>query len=407
MEIVNLLLDHIYFKDLGSRPEYSPNEGCFKFPSGSKLYIGGCSDSKELNKNRGTEADIIVMDEFGFFEYKPKYLLESVLYPQLQTTKGQMIITSTPPEDLTHYYVEQVHLARTRGFLFEWTIDDSINSWMDEETHQMIIESCGVEGIESEAYKREYKCMFIAPKNRLVIPEAGKANIEVGSIKRPQKSLYYCQWDLGLVDYTFAIWGFYDFKQAKLFIEEEMMENYTTTPKLVEKARIIEQGLHIQPEDGWVQEFKRFSDNDAQQIMDMNAPIEQGGLGYSIMPIVKRSSDKGVSFLESCINNLRVAIGSERIQISKKCVNLLTQVRFGLWNAQRTDFVRTEVLGHLDGLMALAYLWKNIEFDKNPYPPDPKNLEKFAYPPDYDVNFNRTQKEIKKLFEKQSFPSYY
>ena len=327
--------------------------------TGARLYIFGVKDSSECDKARGEESDIIILDEFGFWKYKPAYMLKSVLQPQLLETNGQMIITSTPPEDLTHEYINQVAQAERDGYLFQWDIQDSLK--IGEKTIKdvnRIIDDCG--GENSDSFKREYLCQLIATKERLVVPEAQQENLytTTETVRPPYFDYYICM-DLGLHDYTAVLFGYYDFKASRLVVEREFVANYLSTSEIVHRCLELEEELLIK---GKV--YRRLGDCEMQQLFDMSKDH-----GYQVSPITKRSKQSSMGFRDSVINGLRMAIQTKRIIINKKhCPSFRQQLKYGIWNERRTDFVRTEAMGHLDALIALAYLWDNIDLSKNPYP---------------------------------------
>jgi hypothetical protein len=358
-QILDYLIDQIFLL-----PEFKPTKtnGSYTFTNGSVLHVFGCKDSGEADKARGTSAHIILCDEYAFWRFKPEYMIKSVLSPQLDTTDGQLIITSTPPEDLTHPYVEEVRQASANGYLFNWSITDSIECGeISQKQHSKIIERSG--GIESETYKREYLCELIPSRTRLVIPEAQNDSY-VGVQPRPDYFDYYVCMDLGLRDFTASLFGYWDFKEARLIVEKESVLNYVSTKTITDSNKQIEQDLGLK-----VKPYKRIADNALQQLFDMTTEH-----GYSVSPITKRSNQDDQSFRESVINGIRIAIGQNKILISPECKQTISQLKYGIWKENRTDFQRTETLGHLDALMALAYLWDNIDKTHNPYPVIPENV---------------------------------
>lgn len=324
--------------------------------TGSEVFIGGVKDSGEIDKLRGVESDIILCDEYAFWKFKAEYILKSVLTPQLLETNGQMIIVSTPPEDLTHNFVTQVVRAEERGNLFSWTIMDSFNAGEKTEKEvQEIIDDCG--GIDSVHFQREYMCNLVPTKERLVIPEAQNDELYMGQTERPTHFDYYVCMDLGLIDHTAVLFGYLDFKNARLIVETEYCTNYAATSEIVEQCRKIETGLSIDTV------YRRIGDTEMQQLFDMSKDHD-----YQITPITKRSRQSGKGFRDSVINQLRMGIQDGKVLVNPDCTNLVRQLKYGIWNDRRTDFERTEALGHLDALMALCYLYDNIDWNKNPYP---------------------------------------
>jgi hypothetical protein len=361
-DILQILIDHIYEHAPTEKPKLS--QGDYVWPSGSRLQIFGCKDSGEADKARGTEAHIIICDEFGFWKFKPEYILKSVLSPQLDTTDGQLIISSTPPEDLTHYYLTELANAELESNLFRWDIDDSLRVGdVSKDLHQKIIERCG--GVETDAYKREYKLDLIANRSRLVIPEAQDESLYVGTQPKPEYFHWFMVCDLGLKDFFAALWGYVDFKEARLVIVKEFVANYLSTSEIAKECKRIEAELNTPIE------FRRLGDSsDPQQLYDLSKDH-----GYAISGIVKRSKMNNQGFRESVLNGLRVAISQGKILMEPDVQNTRIQLKYGIWNEKRTDFERTEKLGHLDALMALAYMVDNADYSDNPYPIIPREAK--------------------------------
>jgi hypothetical protein len=355
-EILKILIDHIYSESPESKPKLI--NGTYTWASGSEMYVFGCKDSQEADKARGTEADIIIADEYAFWRYRPAYVLKSVLSPQLDTTDGQLIITSTPPIDLTHPYTEEVAKAESEGYLFNWTINESIEIGdISEIQHKKIIERCG--GLDSDTYKREYQCNMIPDKSVLVIPECQDEELwAVTSIERPERYNYYAGFDLGFVDYFGGVFGYVDFINSRLVIEAEYFEHYRSTSENAAGCRQIEASLGVDA-------VHRIGDcADRQQLYDMQYDHD-----YAIQPIVKRSKMANAPFRDSILNQLRLGVSQGRLVVFKEsCPNLYMQLKYGHWNERRTDFERSEKMGHLDLIMALAYLFDNVDWHKNPYP---------------------------------------
>ena len=384
-DIYSNVQDHIFRFAPKLMPKYDSRYDAFVFPqTGSRIYLFGNANSEENSKSRGSETDIVYCDEFGFWRFKPKETLYSVLVPQMQHSKlGKLIITSTMPKDLTHEYINQCAEARSNGYFFFQNIDDSVKKGVyTEEEYKKIEQSMG--GRDSEDFKREYLLQEIASSKDLVIPEAQDEALFVGRIPRPAYYNAYMGMDLGLKDYTAAVFGFYNFDTAQLVIQKEYFEHYKSTEEIVFALKQIEFGL------GYTK-VNRVCDNEMQQLHDMAYMF-----GYHVSPVVKRKQGDR-PYLESLINALRIAISTHRLIISPDCVNLISQLRYGLWNETRTDFERSETMGHLDALMALAYLWDNIEQFKNPYPAMPLDL--VGKPKDEVMVVNlRRQKLLKDVF---------
>lgn len=356
-DIFTNVVEHIYAECLELMPKYDSSIDAYSFRNGSKISLFGNANSEEARKSRGSEADIIYLDEYGFWKYKPHETLYSILLPQLQHSKlGKIIITSTMPRDLTHPYLKECKEARIKGCFYWQDIKKSVElETLTIEEANKIAERMG--GWDSEDFKREYLLQEIASVKDLVIPEAQNESLYVGSQERPAFYDSYVGMDLGLRDCTAALFGYYDFLAGKLVVEKEFVCNYTTTEDIVFNCKNIEAELKFKEKP------IRYSDCEQQQIFDMS-----NSYGYSVNPVIKRRTEVDKRYVESLINGLRIAIKGGRILIDAECVNIITQLKYGIWEENRLDFERTDTMGHLDALMALAYLWDMLDKTKNPYP---------------------------------------
>jgi hypothetical protein len=358
--IFKFLIDQIFYKC----PELKPKKkgDAYVLPTtGSQFFIFGVKDSGEADKARGEEADIIICDEYAFWKFKANYILTSVLLPQLDQTGGQLIITSTPPEDLTHDYIAQVAIAEAKGYLFSWTIMDSLRiGELSQKRLDYIIAQCG--GADTDSFKREYMCDLIANKNRLVIPEASLYADSLFLEQAPPRPAYfdaYVCMDLGLCDFHATVFGYLDFLNSQLIFDNEYVDNYKSSQEISENCKQMEiDGEYV----GHI--HKRIGDNELQQLHDM-ARVHD----YHVTPITKRSKQSGKGFRDSVINGFREGIKNDKIKVvTEKCPQLSMQLKYGIWNEHRTDFLRTDHMGHLDALMAGCYSYDNINWTKNPYP---------------------------------------
>lgn len=228
---------------------------------------------------------------------------------------------------------------------------------------QKVSDLLSEQAFDQEFPSDEETCFLVANPERLVLPEVQESTTLIREIDRPKYFKSYVFIDLGLKDSTAILLAYYNFDEAVLVIEDELIVSYWTTRQKVEEARKLE--AHYKYEDP-----RRISDNDAQQLYDLNKDY-----GYKVYAVTKRSKQKGVNYKESILNQLRIAIAENRIAINPRCKNLIFQITYGMWNEHRTDFERSYdiknlgiVMGHLDGLMALAYGWDNVDFNENPYP---------------------------------------
>lgn len=331
-----------------ARPEdrfrFHKTDSYYEHPNGSKLYLRGVNDDPD--SARGTFANGLTCDEVGTWR-DPEYVIKEVLLPQLLTTGGPMHLLSTPPEDLGHaWYRYKADAIRENRFIQKLITDNASLSRADIE---QMCEAVG--GPQSPSWLREFLCEPVSDPERLVIPEY-KENVHVyDSVVRPAYFDAYVGADLGFNDQSALLFGYHDFESGTLYIEREVVVAGKNSREIVELAKSAERDLY-----GSRPIYLRVSDNEIQQLHDMATLC-----GYQMVPT--RKDDK-----LAAINSLRLRFSQGKIRINRRCKNLLFQLKVGLWNPQRSGFLRGENTGHLDAIDALIYLNRNINAQHNPFP---------------------------------------
>jgi hypothetical protein len=346
------------------RPVWVSTDHLFHFPSTDSVLIIEGADDDRGNHLRGPHIHKFVGDEVGFWRHAV-YVIKSVILPQLQRVNGRARLQSTSPESVGHDFVGLCEEAIRAGSYFRFTVHD--NPRLSPDKIQRDAEE--VSGKQGDAVwretsvRREFLCEFVTDTARAVIPEFEEAQ-HVGEIERPEWIDCYDGLDLGLVDLTHCLFGYWDFEHARLVIEDEVVGQYMLTSEVAARIKTKEaelwgalpyfgapQGKHNRAP------WARYSDNEAQQLYDL------AGLGLSFAPAIK--TDK-----EAAINRLRRMFASGKVVIHPRCKSLIHQLKVGIWNERRTDYERLPGAGHLDGIDALVYMARMIDYNRNPVPPN-------------------------------------
>ena len=370
--ILSQVMDHIYMYAPNLKPKYNTQDGCYVFENGSKIFLFGAKDTSELDKCRGQEANILVLDEYAHFKYRPEYILKEVLLPMLLTTRGKLVISSTPSKDLTHPYFNLIREAQIKGEFFTHTIEDSVKCGdISIEQQNQIIEDCG--GVDSESYQREWLCRVVPPISSLIIPEASQKQdwlIPEDESKRIRAMVnykyyhHYLAMDIGSVDYTCILYMTYIFEKDLVIIEDEtVLKNEEVTTKNI--------AIKIKEKMNTLWGDKSYH----SAVADNNNPILLRDLANTeriyFSPIKKDS-------LVAMVNYARLMFQNSRIKVSNDCQYLKDCLLFGLWDDNRKAFLRSDSLGHLDALAALIYGVRVIDQRTNPVPKVEK--ENIFYP---------------------------
>lgn len=374
------------------RPKFNLQQGIWTFPNGSEIQMAG-ADAGGADSIRGGRADLCIVDEAGFVD-DLEYLVTSVLLPTTTTTKGKVLLASTPPVSPDHAFLDVYSKrAKAAGCFVQKTIDDN-TSLTDEEKEELLRESGGR---DSAVVKREYFCSVEVDQERAIIPEFNEAIQKVIIKPWPRPPFYDCytSMDVGFRDLTFVLFAYYDFLNDKLIIEEEFTISgpKMTTEKLAEEIKAIEKTVWKNPLSTYsVSPHLRVSDNNLILINDLQK--------LHRLTFIPTDKDD----LHSSINHLRSLIGSGRIIINPRCKNLISHLKGGIWNKTRNKFeYSTDEEGrehHYDGIAALAYLVRNISWYRNPYPAnyDLPRGDRFVKEDYENGSLSELQQSIRNLF---------
>lgn len=343
------------------RPEWRPSKSRFIAPNASVIDLIGLD--RKPNGLRGQhKIDLIILEEAGFIT-KLEQIYRSVIVPiTTHSPHCKIVLISTPPESLDHYFWTFVDKAEAEGALTVLTIDD--NPMLRPEDIKRIEKEMG--GRESTQFRREYLCERVSEESRMVLPEF-KTERHVKADQRDEYFPFYLKHaalDGGVRDLTVQLFAYYDWKRAKIVVEDEMVFG----GRDVLSSRIFARTVDIESAIEY-KRVRRFADNnDLILLQDLNRLAHQKGVesGHADAQVHWMPTRK--DSLEASINLIREALTFDQLEIHPRCKHLIGTCKTALWNKQRTDLQRSEVYGHADAIMALVYLLRNIDKHTNPIP---------------------------------------
>lgn len=356
------------------KPTFDKKEGLYLFKNGTEMQIAGC-DQGNAERHRGTAANLVILDEAGFID-ELAYVLNDIFMPQTLTIENSFIlIGSTPPKSPSHPFVKYVQEAQHGGFYDHRTIHD--NPLVDQKKAMQYMRESG--GIDSSTWRREYLAEIVTDEDYAIIPEFNEKKVQeiVRESQRPPHFDYYVAMDMAMVDLTVVLFGYWDFQRATLVVEHEIIMNKNfTTKSLSQEVERIEASYY-----GGKKPYIRVMDGDLIVLSDL--------ANLHGLPFVKTRKDNK----EAAINELRMFIQQNQLEINPRCKTTISHLRYGIWNKQKTGFDRSDTFGHFDAVDALVYMIRNINRFSNPYPKT------------YDINsmYNTMQVVSKKetsVFEK-------
>jgi hypothetical protein len=331
------------------RPKYDQQRGFWRFKNASLIKVAGI-DGGHVESIRGQTFDIVVVDEAGFPNADDfKYAIEDVIFPTMTRAENPVILLfSTPPVNYDHPFNDYWEKAELTGNLAVKTIYDTV---LPKKQIQDIESRYGIDSI---GFRREYLVQRIADTNTLVVPEATPDLMEeiIREHKRPAYFKPYVTADYGVMDLNAVLFGYYDFQQDLIVIEDELKMSgaeYDTArmAKDIRTKEIELWGEYLKPD--------RYCDNNLQIIRDF----------VNLHNLTFLATDK--TNKQAHVNVVRTKINGKRIIINPKCTNLIQHLQNAVWDKDRKKF-RKAIGHHYDFLDCLIYLVRNINYTHNPFP---------------------------------------
>lgn len=335
-------------------PQWLRAEAKYLFPNGSSVHMAGANNGHE-DDSRGPKADLIIVEEAAFVD-RLRYLVSSVLTPQLTTTAGRILMISTPPVSPAHEVSEYKEEAQARGHYARRTIDD--NKHIAEGAKAKLIRELG--GPLATACRRELYCEWVVDEERAVVPEFTEARRSaiVQPVPPPTYEQPTVAIDVGFEDLTAVLFGYWSFKDARLHVQREVMLKRARTDEVAAAIAAMEKELWGGQEN--LPQAARWSDTDLRLIADLG---ELHNLG--VAPTAK--DDK-----EAQVNAVRMLVQQDKLRIDPSCEVLIGTLRVAVWNKARTTFEQLKNYGHADALDSLIYMHRNVDRYSNPYPGVPE-----------------------------------
>lgn len=348
------------------------------FANGSALILGAFDTA--IENFRGQRATSIYLEESGLSnpnEYI--YILNSVLLPTLLHSKGPITHLTTPSVILDHpLHTLTIPRARLQGAFFEKTVYD--NPLITRETIQELMAEVG--GEDTIAWQREFLVKLVRDINTVVVPEFNQ-DIHVRSdIEIPSHVKWTVAGDLGFSrDLSAVCVGFYDFERAMPVIWDAIvLPRGAKTDEIVGYIRELELRWNIKGNN-------RHIDAEARLLADIRDDHK--------LHIQLPAKDNA----EAQLNRFRIAFGQNNIEIHSRCKHLITTLQSQRWNHNRTDYERTDALGHADSLVAALYWYRMLD-KSNPFPIVQRKHDQWQRPearPEYAI------KQVQKALVRHDF----
>ncbi len=300
----------------------------------SELLIGGF-DINNSSRIRGRTLYNIYLEEL--VDSNPDTYLDSIrsdLAPALTHSKnGRLLYFTTLPKFPDHPFImDTIPGAQLSGAYYSYTIND--NKQLTEEQYEACIKRSG--GAHTVEFKREYLNQIVRDPGIICVPSYDDDKHTIKDIPKPEKAYWQITMDTGGVrDKTVALLHTYHFVADKLlYAEEKVFDANTSTVDINDSLK------------EWFLKYKIHQ-------VTIDAP-GQLLIDYAQMFQVNAQLPPKADWLGN-LNNLEMHVASNKVLISENCPFLRQSLRSGTFNKQKTDFERTEALGHCDAIAAMMY----------------------------------------------------
>lgn len=370
------------------RPRLIKNDFTFEFDhNGSRIVI---LSADKLNKNsgRGRKFRFIHVMEAAFIPGL-KGILRKVLAPTLLDVlgkaRGAMVLESTPPdeevaEEDAAYWTTVWTAARSDGRAFFLPLSKNAGASPVFKAECLAL----YEGnAEDPDYLREMELRMDIKSSLTAIPEATEEALYsehplakdstvmlppvVREVPMPAGADKYEGLDPGGTHPTGELWGFYDFENNLLVIQDEWLLAGARTDQIAATTRERELALWGEQPTG---KIIRVADNDnVTLLIDLNH-------SHKLVFYPTRKDDK-----DAQINMTRVMFRNGQIAIHPRCKLLIKTLRIAKRaKAKKRGFEEMKEIGHADLLDTLLYIVRNLRKHAMPEPPQPSSPTAFTQP---------------------------
>lgn len=331
------------------KPVFRTKGSKWIFRNGAEIKLVGLD--KNPNGLRGNSIDLIILDECGFI-HNLAYLYKSVIIPATTHRPNcKVILISTPPVTPAHDYADFVQRAEAENCYAKFDI--YTNPMVDKATIARLMKESG--GPLSTTWRREYLCELVTDADSQLVQEWQDKYVK--PVQKDEFFQFYHLYegmDLGTKDFTVVLFGYYDFRRATLVIQDEIKLSGPKLTTLMLHDEIKAREANLWPDR---KPYRRISDNNNPQLIQDLSILHK-------MSFITTDKDT----LEAMLNELRMMVGRGQVEVDPGCTQLIGCLKYGVWDAKRKAFARSQVYGHFDALAALIYLVRNLDRHSNPIP---------------------------------------
>lgn len=332
----------------------------WRFPSGAVLKFGHLEHKPDVEKYQGAAAHFWGFDEAGQLDpWALEYLKSRARRPLGMNVPIRFRYSANPGGRAHEWLVKHFVLGAPENGKVFIPSKAAENPGLDVEDYLRRMEGMSDETLKAQLIRGDWGAM---DRTGLVCPE-WTPEVEAACVRAdyvtPAYLTAYAGADPGGNPDLFAVvWAYLDFVAGVLVVFDECWFRNPATDEVGEAAVRVET-THLAPlrNAGRVDTTLRYTDVDKRLVTDLaRAP-------YHLT--FHQTAKKDAEVWE---RQLRTAVKQGKVIIHPRCKLLLKTLKYARWNDARTDYERNEETGHADMWKALVYLFRNVQWQRNPFP---------------------------------------
>lgn len=349
---------------IGDRAHWNGQEKLWTFPSGARLQFGYMDGPYDHERYQGAAVQCVVFEEAGQLRPSQMEYVTSRLRKDTNLKVPIRIRYTANPGGEAHEWLVQKFMAPPpkpgHAFIPAWLHE---NPGLDVEDYQRRLEALGDEVLVRQL---RYGDWGAADRSENLIPEftpeVEAAVVEEFALPGPGEWFTaYVAGDTGNVDLTVFLFGWLDFHGGVLRVSHELVLRDPSTADIREGlARCEAEVYGAARQEGRVDYTFRSVDSDGRLRRDLAQRVEEQAPG---MAYTQAQKTDALGYRRRCRTDLK----GGRIRIHPRCRTLLATLKHARRNTAG-EALRTKETGHADAWDALVYLWRLVQWERNPYP---------------------------------------
>lgn len=338
-------------------PTWVGEDQQYVFRNGATVTIIACDEHK-AEAAAGQHAHLFVIDEAGKVD-NLDFIVKSIALPMTTTTKGAVLIISTPARSKGHSFKSYCDVAKDKGVHLFRTIYDSDPKRVTDDDIRELCDACG--GPTSTEWRREYLCEHITDENSAVVPEATSDRLKEitasDEMVKATMSLYVDRYIVVIPgwnpNFCGALFAHFDKRKERVVVEDELV-----LPKM--DADALDEALSAKAYGCW----------GGQKPYRILAPmedkliVEMGELQWHFSALPPELSDVDIGKLRRSVTHKR----GTKLIIHERCARLKTQLEDAVWNRTRKGFEPNKKEGRYELTACAIYLRRELNERHDPTP---------------------------------------